>query len=37
MGFCRIDECAEQNKKLDSKLKKKELEEALKKTVRDLN
>jgi hypothetical protein len=33
--FCRIDECAEQNKKLDSKLKKKE--EALKKTARDLD
>jgi hypothetical protein len=35
MCFCRIDECAEQNKKHDSKLKKKE--EALKKTVRELD
>jgi hypothetical protein len=35
MCFRRIDECAEQNKKLDSKLKKKE--EALKKTVRELD
>jgi hypothetical protein len=35
MCFRRIDECAEQNKKLDSKLKKRD--EALKKTARDLD
>jgi hypothetical protein len=33
--FRQIDECAEPNKKLDSKLKKKE--EALKKTARDFD
>jgi hypothetical protein len=35
MCFRRIDECAEQNIKLDSRLKKKE--NALKKTARDLD
>ena len=33
--FCRIDECEERHKKLDSKLKKKE--EALQKAEQDLD